>query len=210
MHSSAGALAETQYVYGRGLSFLLEQKWPVRVISVGLGMGYVELLAAAHWAREGIDSDRLEQLISYEVEPSLRENFRSYLTGTVDDVTVREVFHQAGYSVDQARDQLRRWYREKRFEIREGFGSDTWSVDASLVCYDPFSGGTSPELWSEDFLSAFVGELTSPYCVFTTYASTKRLKRVLSEFGFSLHSRRGFGGKRECTFAVRGFEGSLE
>ncbi|MCC7441161.1 MAG: hypothetical protein IT285_05995 [Bdellovibrionales bacterium] len=52
MHSSMGAWAETDYVYGHALRFALERGWPRRLLVVGLGLGYVEARAAAIWAAD--------------------------------------------------------------------------------------------------------------------------------------------------------------
>ena len=71
------------------------------------------------------------------------------------------------------------------------------------VLYDAFSSKSTPELWSEDFLSSFLDGLGED-CVFTTYASTGALKRALKKIDFQIVPRKGFLGRRESTLAVRG------
>ena len=53
MHSLRGAFSETDYIYGEALRAALTRGWPLNVLSMGLGLGYVELLSAALFAKMG-------------------------------------------------------------------------------------------------------------------------------------------------------------
>ena len=47
MHHAAGAMSESIYIYGEAVQKVLDRRWPLRVLSVGLGLGYNELITAA-------------------------------------------------------------------------------------------------------------------------------------------------------------------
>ena len=78
MHSLEGALAETVYIYGSVTQTVLEENWPLRFVSVGLGLAYVELVVIAQaisrkapWAEF--------YLHSFESDDFLRETLMRFL-----------------------------------------------------------------------------------------------------------------------------------
>jgi hypothetical protein len=75
----------------------------------------------------------------------------------------------------------------------------------AIICYDAFSSKTSPHLWEESFLQRFFQTLAAPISCVSTYACTGALKRSLKSNDFTLDLRHGFSGKRQCTFARKGF-----
>lgn len=73
-----------------------------------------------------------------------------------------------------------------------------------MICYDAFSQKTNNPLWQKEFLEKFIHDHAEEDCVFTTYACTSVLKKVLTEKKFQLIKRPGFFGKRDSTLALRG------
>lgn len=87
MHSLRGAFSETVYIYGTAIERAFAsirpenagapEKVNARVLSMGLGLGYVELLSAALALRFDVPV-RGE---SFEIVPELREYFLAWLSG---------------------------------------------------------------------------------------------------------------------------------
>ena len=77
MHSLAGAYSETQYIYGQTLRKVLSN-WPsdqkVQILSLGLGLGYVEVLCAVESLRHQVPFS----ITTYESEKSLIDFFQSH------------------------------------------------------------------------------------------------------------------------------------
>jgi hypothetical protein len=87
MHHRQGALSESLFVYHGVLSEADASGCPPRVLSVGLGCGYNEMIAVAHYLKKcqitfSKSSDFPEQfyLESFEGDKNLREEFRLWLS----------------------------------------------------------------------------------------------------------------------------------
>ena len=203
MHHRGGAAAESEYIYG----YCLEQglvRGLNRVLSVGLGLGYNELIAFKKFKQAG----RLHelQLVSYELKPVLVESFLHYLkTGADREGTYAEVFQAVGVAPAEARDFLLPALEKQRWQIKGDFSKvlDEVQPEHQILLYDAFSSKTDPGLWGEDFLLKLFTEKVGAEAVLSTYACTGALKRSLKITGFEVVLRPGFQGKRECTFASR-------
>ena len=86
MHSLQGALSETLYIYGPVIELALEQPEP-RLLSVGLGLGYNELLTMALSLR----AEKTFSLVSLESEEWLRDEFVSWASGSENSL-LHEVY----------------------------------------------------------------------------------------------------------------------
>lgn len=216
MHSQNGAFTETIYIYYEALKAMASAQLPIRVVSVGLGIGYNEILTLAEALRRScFDSDFFVQ--SYESEPWLRQAFHSW--GLKQDFSSEQepLFQAYNQILQLVSDHLNLDAAEVRNQISAQLKKGHIELGASLtkqshphvkfhgILYDAFSSKMTPELWSEDFLVHFLSEFAHPQCVLTTYAATGALKRALKKNGFEVIKRSGFCGKRESTFAVRGF-----
>lgn len=226
MHSLRGAFSETVYIYGTAISraFGLKRcrspKEAPRILSMGLGMGYVEILSAAlalqtAWKTK---DDNLVQGFggeSFEILPELRERFRAW----VFDEELPADFKQAyDYILDRSAQEtgqegsaikslLRSAIESGRWIVREELTADTKFTERfGCVCFDAFSSKSTPDLWTEEFLMKFLEKTAAPDCVLSTYACTGSLKRSLKASGFDLQIREGFHSKRDSTFAVRVFD----
>ncbi len=223
MHSLKGAFSETVYIYGTAIDHAMKLPSPLAVLSMGLGLGYVELLAAGLALKAGRENElRIE---SFEILKELRSWFVGWLQGSngvrpkvppevpsdvplgfatsyaqILELTARET----GVSAESIRGLLLRMQESGRWQVRAALTSKTvFDHKFSCICFDAFSSKSSPELWSEDFLRDFLAKSASEHAVLSTYACTGKLKRALVEAGFTLQIRLGFASKRDSTFASR-------
>lgn len=210
MHSLKGAFSETRYIYGTAISRAIEEGFEPRVLSMGLGLGYVELLAAAHAASDSRWKSFGGE--SFEIVAELRDYFLTWLDGndvpTEFRVTYDEIESLTGRALGlpdgAAKSTLAEAHRDGRWRFRDALKPSTeFEGKFGVICFDAFSSKTTPELWSEDFLTAFLSKTAAPGCVLSTYACTGALKRSLRGAGFDVTIREGFSSKRDSTFAVR-------
>jgi hypothetical protein len=209
MHSLKGAFSETLYIYGTAIERAFGDGFAPRVLSMGLGLGYVELLAAGLALKHGIANFGGE---SFEIVPELRDWFTAWLNGnevpadfakTYDSIEER-TSHHLELKPGAAKAALAEAVRSGRWQIREALTPSTkFSGKFGAICFDAFSSKTTPELWSEEFLMAFLEKAAAEGCVLSTYACTGALKRSLRNSGFDLQIREGFSSKRDSTFAIR-------
>jgi tRNA 5-methylaminomethyl-2-thiouridine biosynthesis bifunctional protein len=209
MHHSGGALSESLYIYGDALDEVLKRKWPLRVVSVGLGLGYNELIMAAKAVRHHIQPDQAA-LFSFEVEPVLVDQFKNWVLTGVSELThlyekiLAPLSAQANVTGHDILSWLRAAQAESAWHIRRTFPGDAADVkQITCILYDAFSNKMSPELWSESVLNDAIESMSASNCILATYACTGSLKRALKHSKFERWDRRGFAGKRESTFAVR-------
>jgi hypothetical protein len=234
MHSLKGAFSETVYIYGAAIHRCLAGLGPrssvpgaqssvlgfggggPRFFSLGLGLGYVEILAAALILKAEPEFPGVSHIAggeSFEIVPELREWFVAWVSGALvrpdfqsayDDI-LRRTAVQTELSEIKIRAQMHEMIQSGRWKIRPALDATTeFNERFHCICFDAFSSKTSPDLWSEEFLTAFFQKVAAESCVLATYACTGALKRTLRAAGFDLTIREGFSSKRDSTFAVRG------
>lgn len=218
MHSLKGAFSETEYIYGTAILRSLENtEQAPRVLSMGLGLGYIEVLATALALKAG----RAQELSgeSFEAVPQLREWFLAWVQGNSAQPSASTLplgFQQAydqllqktaaatATSASDVHRELRRAFVEGRWVFSGPLTPETeFQKPYTCICFDAFSSKSAPDLWNESFLLDFLARATTPSCVFSTYACTGSLKRALRTSGFQLNIREGFASKRDSTFAER-------
>lgn len=202
MHHSGGAFSESMYIYHYGLKKSLELGFPPRVISVGLGLGYNELISLAEFARSRVKG----QIWSFETMPFLRDMFRSWAEGQSSQPLLDQIARQIeqSFGIEGLRNITHSAIKEGQLELREAFPESMQNIsDVGTVFFDAFSNKMSPELWSEEGLKSSLDPVLSKNCLLCTYAATGALKRALRTLGFELLDRPGFQGKRDSTLAVR-------
>ena len=94
MHSLKGALSETQYIYGTAMELALAQGFAPKILSLGLGIGYVEILAAAVICKHAQHHpDVLEQVYgeSFELDADLRQYFLLWATCKDEDYNIHSI-----------------------------------------------------------------------------------------------------------------------
>lgn len=209
MHHSGGALSESLYIYRTALSEALSRGWPIRVLSLGLGLAYNEIITISELRKRDVAEFKI---FSFESVPALREGFKAWAgrgAGGKLAFVLDQVLKQVARSQEVPVPLLRTWLAEAiadhSLEIRGEFPADAENVNEVSVCYyDAFSKKMNPELWGEDMLKSTLDRLLARRCVLTTYAATGALNRSLKHLGFSLLDKTGFSGKRESTLAIRG------
>jgi tRNA U34 5-methylaminomethyl-2-thiouridine-forming methyltransferase MnmC len=209
MHHFRGALSESLYIYRPAVEWGLRfKREPVRVLSLGLGLGYNEIITCATALREGA-IDRI-RIVSFETDLGLRSSFQSWLFGESSALNAgyNEILAQtaAAHSL-QPRDlksAMKDLRSKGRLALRGGFPQALIPHEKfSVILYDAFSRKMDEELWSESNLNDLLENYTTATCTLATYAATGALKRALKSAKFQMVPKPGYGGKRESTFAVR-------
>lgn len=212
MHHSGGAAEETELIYGEPIRKCFAVIENPHFVSVGLGLGYVELVIA----RESLSLGHAFSLESWEILPELRQWFVLWLSDEALPLEVSRVY-------DRVLDFVAKEVPQRRSEIkaalREKLDQNLWSLKGALttvekpklqahgLLFDAFSAKTTPALWTEEFLTEYFSTLMAKDSFVSTYASRTTLKRALSNVGFQLSIRPGFKNKRNSTLA---FKGKLE
>jgi hypothetical protein len=217
MHHLGGALSESIYIYGAAIEEALKRNstGPLRVLSVGLGLGYNEFLTALYATLAG----REFRILSFESEEALRTHFINWLQRTASDPeqgpfhsiydsVLAHVARRFDFDPGKLKDLLAHAYVESAWNIEGDLTlhvGETQNSQTTWHCilYDAFSSGATPVLWQEEFLVKFLNRAAAADCVFTTYAATGALRRALTRVGFRAEKKPGFAGKRESTWAVR-------
>lgn len=207
MHHQAGAFSETLYVYGEAIRVAL-QNGARSFLCVGFGLGYLEFLLACHALR----TDLPLLVHSFESDLRLRAHFQDWLREGHTEPRFKRAYEKI-LELNCSNSNLPASIVVSY--LRDAFTTGQWALNGQLemaalngqrfdtILFDAFSAGTSPELWSREFLEQLIDRAAAPRCLFATYASTGDLKRTLAQFGFERIERTGFAGKRESTLAQR-------
>jgi hypothetical protein len=204
MHHRGGAFTESREIYGRLIRPCFESEGP-RFLSLGLGLGYNEMLIAEEAVRRGSEN---WSCVSYEADPVLVEQLLAFLKGesmsSALASTYRKILQGMG-EPEPVRASLLKALGENRWILQGPMSSTTvppFSIHGFL--WDAFSQKTSPELWEESFLTEFLGKYSAiDHAGLSTYACIGKLKRALKANGFTVTVCEGFAGKRNSTFAWR-------
>jgi tRNA U34 5-methylaminomethyl-2-thiouridine-forming methyltransferase MnmC len=205
MHHSGGALTESLYIYHYGLNMALNEGCPPHVVSLGLGLGYNELIALAEFQRRNQPEFKIW---SFEADEYLRAQFTQWLQGRsgtlsaiYDEISASVEAH---FKIESLRTMAVEHFQNGSLQLRGSYPVDTNNVeDVGVFFFDAFSNKMSPELWQELNMRETLSQLLSPHALLCTYAATGALNRVLKQLEFRLLDRPGFQGKRESTLAIR-------
>lgn len=205
MHHSGGALTESLYIYHHGLELALREGCPPHVVSLGLGLGYNELIALAEFHRRKQPNFKIW---SFEADEYLRKQFINWLSGEDGPLnsTYDEILDsiEAHFKISGLKTSAAEQFEQKSLQLRGPYPKEISGVhDAGVFFFDAFSNKMSPELWQELDMLSSLRDVLSPQAVLCTYAATGALNRVLKQLGFRLLDRPGFQGKRESTLAIR-------
>lgn len=209
MHHSGGALAETLEIYGRALTEVFQKIARPGVHSLGLGLGYNELLTAALSQKFAQSYD----LITSESEAVLSQLFLAWLADDLEVGDIQDTYDWICLKVAKAMNvepstikaNLRQAQAEGRWRLAGALGPQQLP-EGSFHCFlfDAFSSKTSPDLWTEDFLKSYLQKLSQADALLATYACTGNLKRSLKQAGYQLVLQEGFQGKKNSTLGRRG------
>lgn len=205
MHALEGAFTETQYIYQPTVGKAFDAVERPVFLSLGLGLAYNELLIAFEALARG---QQPERLASYESIASLRENFTDWLDdkpaslAPVYDQIAGLYARKYGRNAAEAKISLRELLAAGKFRLN-GAVETAETAPSHAILFDAFSTKTSPQLWTAEFLDAFFAKASAKPCFVSTYACNGGLKRALKKNAFTLDIQKGFGMKRESTFAQR-------
>jgi hypothetical protein len=210
MHHSGGAAEETELIYGKVIRQCFQHVLEPHFISVGLGLGYVELTVA----REALLQQNLNfTLESFELVPELRACFSLWLKGQelspeiqgVYDQVLTYVLKDSCIAPQKLKDCLCQKLESEAFTLQGPLDSGSvLRAKAHCLLFDAFSAKTSPDLWTEEFLVEFFNKATNSDAMISTYASRTALKKALKTAEFFVEVREGFKGKRNSTLALKG------
>lgn len=206
MHHRGGAWSETKMIYGQPAEVVF-QSGGTRFLSVGLGLAYNEMMLMAL-------SQKLQKpfklIQSFEADSFLIQCFQGFLKGEKlpeeIQATYQYIFDLVAHPevISQMKSHMLDQFLQKKLILVGSLTLESLPMEEfDYVLFDAFSNKSSPELWTEDFLTQFFAGLGDD-CVLSTYACTGALKRALKKTGFQLLQRQGFAGRRESTLAVKG------
>jgi hypothetical protein len=215
MHSEAGAFSETIYLYEPVLSYAFEKDLTPTFLCVGLGMGYIELICIAFFLKKAPHLMDKMKIYSYEKEEELRSFFCLFLSAypahpdalpmpffkCYEDILMRTA---AYYGLEAAvlAECAKQLIQQEQLMLSPSWTTAERLPPCSGVFFDAFSAGTTPELWEQEAILHVIQTL-GPRASFATYASRTKLKELLHEMGFVLEPKKGFGPKKESTFAYK-------
>lgn len=206
MHHSGGAFSETCYIYGPPLEWALKTLPKPQILSIGLGLGYVEILAATLAV---VCDHKNWSLDSFEIVEGLRAQFQEFIVSEHSQAPYQEILDRMAltFSVSavEIKGQLKSAFNENRLKLKaELTAKELVANTYNVICQDAFSKKTNPDLWNEDFLAELMKSCDPEISILSSYASLGPLKRAVKAAGFELYVRDGFYGKRNCTLAGRG------
>lgn len=201
MHSSGGAVSESYYIYYEALSLFFkgcQQGEAVEVLSVGLGMGYNEILTAEAYLKSGVELE--VNLYSYESEEALPPLFMKRLENPKGHKYFWKPFIQKLVNPLKIGDVL-----SKILVMKGSFNSESLKAlekSKRIILFDAYSKQTSEELWREEFLEELFKNCAKGSVV-VTYAANGLINRSLQKCGFKNFKKNGFQKKRQSTLAVK-------
>lgn len=204
MHHSGGAFSETCYIYGPQLEWGLIHHPSPKILSIGLGLGYVEILNATLAV---VTKNTQWKLDSFEIVEGLRQEFLEFCLNNKNAHPYHDILNRMSQSfsvgVDLIHQELKSAIETNRLQLHGDLTKYALQKsDYQLICQDAFSKKTNPDLWSDEFLLNLIQACDEKFCSIASYASLGPLKRSVKAAGFQLYVRPGFHGKRNCTMAT--------
>jgi hypothetical protein len=211
MHHSGGAFGESVYIYGPAIQWGFAQMNEPRILSLGTGLAYNEMLSTAF----SIVFEATLKMSSFEANRDLNQALINWLRGSFSKGEKEGIVPFKIY--DAVLDQTAKTFDIPAVEIKNkmlrSFENGDWKIEASwdssdkskynVVIYDFFSSKAMESFWSEEYLTDFLKDHTDAQCSFGTYACTGKLKRAFKANNFEYFERRGYLWKRSSTFACR-------
>ena len=206
MHSMGGALSESLYIYGPPIEFAASSNYPT-ILSMGLGLGYNELISLAYLLRAGKTEFFIQ---SFEKVEDLTNYFTSWSQDQPSplDICYDQILLAISERLSVERNDLKQLLKQSlengNLSISEALPSSNSSAHLfQAILYDAFSSKTDQGLWNEEHFASFLKNFCAPQCHFSTYAATGSLNRSLKAHGFDLQKKAGFAYKRQSTMATR-------
>jgi tRNA U34 5-methylaminomethyl-2-thiouridine-forming methyltransferase MnmC len=196
-YSLEDGLAETRHVFlaGNALPDRLQPGFTVAELGVGTGLNLLALADCA--ARAGVEG---VTYVGFEAFPLDRTDVARALAPFDDLAPWRDAMVEAWPPVAHAAriGPVTAWLilGDARETLRAWDGAaDAWFLDG-------FAPARNPELWQAD-LMADVARHTRTGGTFATYTAAGDVRRALTDAGFAVERRPGYGRKRHMTAGRR-------
>ena len=195
--SAAGGLDETRHVFlaGNGLPARFAAGFHVAELGFGTGLNMLATLIA--WRSAGMTG--VLRYTSFEAYPMTAQDMARALASFPEALGV------AGPLLEQwaaGNMQINLPDLQAKIIIGDaGVTLDAWQGAADAWYLDGFSPAKNPELWT-DALMQSVASHTKPGGTFATYTAAGHVRRGLTEAGFAVDRRAGFGRKRHMSVGV--------
>lgn len=191
-------LSETRYVFLDGNDLPARFVPGFHIAELGFGTGLNCCAALSMWQASGVDGPL--RVTSFEKFPMDPDDMERALAAFPAIEAAAGVLLEA----------LRRGQRhvttpDFQFDLIVGDARETvpeWSGLADAWFLDGFAPARNPELWEPD-LMAEVARHTKPGGTCATYSAAGAVRQALSEAGFAVERRAGFGRKRHMTIGKR-------
>jgi tRNA U34 5-methylaminomethyl-2-thiouridine-forming methyltransferase MnmC len=189
--SIAGGLAETRHVFLAGNDLPARLQPGFHVAELGFGTG-LNCLALAQVASVPV------VMTSFEAWPmSLPQLVQAH--AAFPDLAGLAAQLRAGWGGDAIR------VGQVTLHLVIGEVAQTlpvWDGQADAWFLDGFSPAKNPQMWGDDIM-AHVGRCTAPGGTFATYTAAGAVRRALTQAGFQVERRPGFGRKRHMSVGIR-------
>jgi tRNA U34 5-methylaminomethyl-2-thiouridine-forming methyltransferase MnmC len=195
-HSTAGALAETQFHYIEGcqISSLIQSLDHFTLLEIGLGTGLgleltLKTLDELPYKPTKLISTEIDrELVEFLISDSPFEFFRylkkdgEHFSGT--DKNGREIIILVG---------------DARITVPHYFKETNDKVDA--IYQDAFSPRKNPDLWTVEWFKD-LKNISTPEVKLSTYSSSSSVRKSMIEAGWKVQKGPSFGTKRASTRAT--------
>ena len=195
--SLGGGLAETRHVFldGNALPSRFRPGFHVAELGFGTGLNLVATLIA--WRAAGISGTL--HYTSFEAYPMTADDMARALGAFPETLAV------AGPVLDQWAAGITNItlpdLQAKIIIGDAGVTLNAWNGAADAWYLDGFSPAKNPDLWT-DALMHSVAKHTNTEGTFATYTAAGHVRRSLSDAGFAVERRTGFGRKRHMSVGV--------
>lgn len=202
--STSGGIDETRHVFidGIGGKKFLKNSDVTRIAELGFGTGLNFLATWQHWA-DVAPSDATLHYTSIEGYPMSAELLHRSLS------TFPELAAEAAALIASWPPVVRGTHRlvlgHGRVHLTLVFDDVLNALDGLSGSYDAwfldgFSPAKNPDMWTGDVLDR-VRALSAPGARLATFTAAGHVRRTLTELGFVVEKRQGFGRKRDCVSA---------
>lgn len=192
--SISDGLAETRHVFLEGNDLPARFKPDFHIAELGFGTGLNMLAVLEAWRGSGQPGKLY--YTSFEAYPMSAKDIERALSAFPQVTEIAAPF------LDRWQDGHRRFEMHGMVaEVIEGDARETlpnWTGRADAWFLDGFSPAKNPELWDADLMRA-VADHTSPDGSFATYTAAGFVRRALTDAGFEVTRRPGFGRKRHMS-----------
>ena len=207
-HSRNGGLGQARHVFLGGNTLLGENaRWTSRshfvILETGFGLGLNFLATWQAWRESGARG-RLD-FISVEMHPFRRDHLAGLLAPYPEmALLAAQLVEQWPPLAPGAHTLI---FDEGQVTLNLLFGDaleclQHLDANADAIYLDGFSPANNPDMWSPALIG-IVSDRCRPQATLATWCAAGRLRRTLTDCGWSVERRRGFAVKRDMLVAHR-------